>query len=152
MSKHLTKNAAEIVILQKNLKDLQGQLANAQKRILELIQDKNSATEEVKKERQLLVELEKQFKSSEKEASDKIGKQIEDWPDVLDSKPLKKPEKSFKPKKVPTYVVKKDDKWTRINPDGTVVYLDLQPGEWDTDELLTEPNENEGFEGTKIKK
>ena len=87
MPKHLTKKSAEIVILQKNLKDLQGQLANAQKRILELIQDKDSATEELKKERQLLLELEKDFSKSEKETSDKIAKQIEDWPDVLDSKP-----------------------------------------------------------------
>ena len=136
MPKHLTKNAAEIVILQKNLKDLQGQLANAQKRILELIQDKDSATEELAKERQLLVELEKDFSKSEKEASDKIGKQIEDWPDVLDSKPEKfenpkKPEKSFKPPKVPSYLVKKGEKWTRIKDDGTVEYMDIQPGEWD---------------------
>ncbi len=49
MSKHLTTNAAEIAILQKNLKDLQGQLAHAQKRILELTNDKNTATEELSK-------------------------------------------------------------------------------------------------------
>ena len=99
MSKHLTTNAAEIAILQKNLKDLQGQLANAQKRILELTKDKNTATEELVKERQLLLELEKDFSKSEKEASDKIAKQIEDWPDVLDSKPEKfeNPKKPEKP-------------------------------------------------------
>ena len=102
MSKHLTTNAAEIAILQKNLKDLQGQLANAQKRILELTNDKNTATEELAKERQLLLELEKDFNKSEKEASDKIAKQIEDWPDVLDSRPKKK-----------------------------IKYKDIQPGEWD---------------------
>ncbi len=129
MPRHLTKNAAEIVILQKNLKDLQGQLANAQKRILELTNDKNTATEELAKERQLLLELEKEFKSSEKEASDKIGKQIEDWPDVLDSKPeaLKKPEKTFKPSKVPGYLVKEGEKWTRIKEDGSIEYFDIQP-------------------------
>ena len=136
MPKHLTKNAAEIVILQKNLKDLQGQLANAQKRILELIKDKDSTTEELKQERQLLVELEKDFSKSEKEASDKIEKQIEDWPDVLDSKPenlepAKKPEKSFKPPKIPSYLVRKGEKWTRIKEDGTVEFIDIQPGEWD---------------------
>ena len=133
MSKHLTANAAEIAILQKNLKDLQGQLANAQKRILELIQDKDSATEELIKERQLLVELEKNFNKSEKEASDKIAKQIEDWPDVLDSKPetVEKPKKSFKPPKVPSYLVKEGEKWTRIKDDGTIEYIDIQPGEWD---------------------
>ena len=133
MSKHLTTNAAEIAILQKNLKDLQGQLANAQKRILELTADKNTATEELAKERQLLLELEKDFNKSEKEASDKIAKQIEDWPDVLDSKPetLKKPEKSFKPPKVPSYLVKEGEKWTRIKDDGTIEYMDIQPGEWE---------------------
>ncbi len=133
MPRHLTKNAAEIVIIQKNLKDLQGQLANAQKRILELTQDKNTATEELAKERQLLLELEKDFSKSEKEASEKIEKQIEDWPDVLDSKPKasKKPEKSFKPPKVPAYLVKEGEKWTRIKEDGTIEYIDIQPGEWD---------------------
>ena len=152
MSRHLTKNTAEIVILQNDLKDLQSQLETAHKKILELAKDKNSTQEELKQQKQLLLELEGKYSKQQFETTEKIGKQIEDWPDVLDSKPLKKPEKSFKPKKVPTYVVKKDDKWTRINPDGTVVYLDLQPGEWDTDELLIEPNENVGFEGTKIKK
>ena len=133
MSKHLTKNAAEIVILQKNLKDLQGQLANAHKRILELIQDKDSANEKLAKERQLLLELEKEFKSSEKETTDLIEKQIEDWPDVLDSKPeiLAKPEKTFKPPKAPSYLVKEGEKWTRIKEDGTIEYIDIQPGEWD---------------------
>ena len=137
MSKHLTKNAAEIVILQKNLKELQGQLANAHKRIFELGNDKNVAKEELVKERQLLVELEKDFSSSEKEASDLIGKQIEDWPDVVDSKPTekvelaKKPKKSFSPKNATSYTVKKGEKWTRIKPDGSVEYIDIQPGEWD---------------------
>jgi peptidoglycan hydrolase CwlO-like protein len=136
MPRHLTKNVAEIVILQKNLKDLQGQLANAQKKILELTQDKNTATEELAKERQLLLELEKDFSKSEKEASDKIAKQIEDWPDVLDSKPKasKKPEKSFKPPKVPAgtfYLAKEGEKWTRIKEDGTIEYMDIQPGEWE---------------------
>ena len=102
MPKHLTKKSAEIVILQKNLKDLQGQLANAQKRILELIQDKDSATEELIKERQLLVELEAEFGKKQDETTKKIGKQIEDWPDVLDSRPKKK-----------------------------IKYKDIQPGEWD---------------------
>ena len=137
MSKHLTKNAAEIAILQRNLKELQGQLADAHKRILELGNDKNVAKEELVKERGLLLELEKEFSSSEKEAGDLIGKQIEDWPNVLDSKPVekiepaKKPKKSFSPKNVTSYAVKKGEKWTRIKPDGTVEYLDIQPGEWD---------------------
>ena len=137
MSKHLTKNAAEIVILQKNLKDLQAKLDSYHERILELMKDKNVAKEELVKERQLLVELEKDFSSSEKEASDLIGKQIEDWPDVVDSKPTekvelaKKPKKSFSPKNATSYTVKKGEKWTKIKPDGSVEYIDIQPGEWD---------------------
>ena len=132
MPKHLTENAAKIVILQKDLKDLQSQLTAAHKRILALMKDnKNIAKEELQKERQLLLELEGKVSSKHFEASDKIAKQIEDWPDVLDSKPLKKPEKSFKPKKVSSYIVKKGEKWTRIKPDGSVEYMDIQPGEWD---------------------
>ena len=152
MSRHLTKNAAEIVILQNDLKDLQSQLETAHKKILELAKDKNSTQEELKQQKQLLLELEGKYSKQQFETTEKIGKQIEDWPDVLDSKPLKKPEKSFKPPKIPSYLVRKGEKWTRIKPDGTVAFVDIQPGEWDTDELLTEPNENVGFEGTKIKK
>ena len=126
MSKHLTKNAAEIVILQKNLKDLQGQLANAQKRILELIQDKDSATEELIKERQLLVELSKNVNHYESKASDKIQKQIDDWPDVLDSKP-----KSFKQPPQPGYRFREGEKWTHIDAEGNVTFEDIQEGEWD---------------------
>ena len=127
MPKHLTTKSAEIVILQKNLKDLQGQLANAQKRILELGKDKNIAIEELAKERQLLLELEGKVTRKQIDTTEAIEKQIEDWPDVVDSKP----EKSYKPRKVPSYVVKKGEKWTRIKDDGTVEYLDIQPGEWD---------------------
>ena len=121
MSKHLTTNAAEIAILQKNLKDLQGQLANAQKRILELTNDKNTATEELAKERQLLLELEKDFNKSEKEASDKIAKQIEDWPDVLDSKP-----KTFKQPPQPGYRFREGEKWVKIGADGEMEFEDIE--------------------------
>ena len=48
MTRRLTERSAEIAILQKNLKDLQGQLNNAHKRIAELIQDKDSTVEELK--------------------------------------------------------------------------------------------------------
>ena len=102
MSKHLTDKAAEIVILQKNLKDLQGQLANAQKRILELGKDKNIAIEELAKERQLLLELEGKVTRKQIDTTEAIEKQIEDWPDVIDSRPKKK-----------------------------IKYKDIQPGEWD---------------------
>tara|TARA_B110001454_G_scaffold209835_1_gene223739 strand:+ start:751 stop:1125 length:375 start_codon:yes stop_codon:yes gene_type:complete len=121
MGKHLTNNAAEIVILQRNLKDLQGQLANAQKRILELIQDKDSATEELIKERQLLVELSKNVNHYESEASDKIQKQIDDWPDVLDSKP-----KNFKMPPQPGYRFREGEKWVKIGADGKMEFEDIE--------------------------
>ena len=121
MPKQLTKNAAEIAILQKNLKELQGQLADAHKRILELGNDKNIAKEELVKERQLLVELEKDFSKTEKEASDKIGKQIEDWPDVLDSKP-----KSFKMPPQPGYRFREGEKWVKIGADGEMEFEDIE--------------------------
>ena len=121
MPKRLTKNAAEIVILQKNLKDLQGQLAAAQKRILELIQDKDSATEELIKERQLLVELETEFGKKQDETTEKIGKQIEDWPDVLDSKP-----KSFKQPPQPGYRFREGEKWVKIGADGEMEFEDIE--------------------------
>ena len=121
MPKQLTKNAAEIAILQKNLKDLQGQLAAAHKRILELGNDKNVAKEELVKERQLLVELEKDFSKSEKEASDKIAKQIEDWPDVLDSKP-----KNFKMPPQPGYRFREGEKWVKIGADGEMEFEDIE--------------------------
>ena len=121
MPKQLTNKAAEIVILQKNLKDLQGQLANAQKRILELIQDKDSATEELIKERQLLVELSKNVNHYESEASDKIQKQIDDWPDVLDSKP-----KNFKMPPQPGYRFREGEKWVKIGADGKMEFEDIE--------------------------
>ena len=88
MTRRLTERSAEIAILQKNLKDLQGQLNNAYKRIEELIKDKDSTVEELKHERQLLTELKLRYEREETETTEAIGKQIEDWPDVLDSKPI----------------------------------------------------------------
>tara|TARA_Y100000780_G_C13476069_1_gene336602 strand:- start:205 stop:579 length:375 start_codon:yes stop_codon:yes gene_type:complete len=121
MSKHITKNAQDIAILQKNLKDLQGQLAAAHKRILELGNDKNVAKEELIKERQLLLELEKDFNKSEQEASEKIAKQIEDWPDVLDSKP-----KTFKQPPQPGYRFREGEKWVKIGADGEMEFEDIE--------------------------
>ena len=54
-----------------------------------------------------------------------INKRMDGIPDVLDSKP-----KVYR-RKVPKYLLKKDEKWTRIKEDGTIEYMDLQPGEWD---------------------
>ena len=91
MSNHnLTARGDEIVILQRNLNDLQSQVADANKRILELTKDKTVAKEELAKERQLLVELEKKTKQSQYDTTLAIERQIEDWPDVIDSRPEKR--------------------------------------------------------------
>ena len=127
MGINMTGQAQEIAILQRNLNDLQAQLADAHKRILELTQDKSTAKEEITKQKQLLLELEAEYGKKQVETNDLIEKQIEDWPDVVDSRP----EKRFKPRKVPSYVVKEGEKWTRIKDDGTIEYTDIQPGEWD---------------------
>ena len=90
MSRHLTTTAAEIAILQKNLKDLQAKLETAHEKILELTKGKSVSKEELQKERQLLLELETEYKTKQVETSDLIEKQIEDWPDVIDSRPPKR--------------------------------------------------------------
>ena len=96
MSNHnLTARGDEIVILQKNLNDLQYQLADAHKRILELTKDKTVAKEELANERKLLVELEKKTKQSQYDTTLAIERQIEDWPDVVDSRPKKRSKSEF---------------------------------------------------------
>ena len=120
MARRLTERSAEIAILQKNLKDLQGQLNNAHKRIAELIQDKDSTVEELKHERQLLTELKLRYEREETETTEAIGKQIEDWPDVLDSKPI-----TFKRPPQPGYSVKEGEKWVTIK-DGKMEFEDIE--------------------------
>ena len=90
MPKHLTTSAAKIAILQKDLKDLQDQLQAAHERILVLAKDKNSTQEELKQQKQLLLELEGRYSKQHFETTEKIEKEIEDWPDVVDSKPMTK--------------------------------------------------------------
>jgi len=90
MTNKLTTNAQAIVILQKTLIDLQLQLSNSQKRILELTKDKSATKEEIVKERQLLVELQTKYNNKQFETTDAIEEQIEDWPDLIDSRPEKK--------------------------------------------------------------
>ena len=110
---------SEIKILQQNIRDLQQQLANAQRRIMELTTEKNS---KVDQEKQLLNELEKELKKKDSEAAVKIQKQIDDWPDVLDSKP---PE-SFKRPPQPKWSVREGEKWVKIDPDGTMKFEDIE--------------------------
>ena len=120
MSKRLTERGVEIAILQKNLRDLQGQLNSAHKRISELIKDKDSTVEELKKERQLLTELKLRYEREEAETTEAIENQIEDWPDVLDSKP-----KVFKRPPQPGYSVKEGEKWVTIK-DGKMKFEDIE--------------------------
>ena len=120
MTRRLTERSAEIAILQKNLKDLQGQLNSAHKRIAELIQDKDSTVEELKHERQLLTELKLRYEREETETSVAIEKQIEDWPDVLDSKPI-----TYKRPPQPGYSVKEGEKWVTIK-DGKMEFEDIE--------------------------
>ena len=90
MTNKLTTNSQAIVTLQKALIDLQLQLSNSQKRILELTKDKSATKEEIVKERQLLVELQTKYNNKQFETTDAIEEQIEDWPDLIDSRPEKK--------------------------------------------------------------
>jgi len=90
MTNKLTTDAQAIVILQKTLNDLQLQLTSSHKRILELTKDKTTAKEEIEKERQLLVELQTKYNNKQVETTDAIEDQIEDWPDLLDSRPEKR--------------------------------------------------------------
>ena len=71
--------------------------------------------------RKLINSLKEQNEKTVKLINEKMGK----IPDVLDSRP------KVYPSKVPKYIVKKNEKWTRIKPDGSVEYMDIQPGEWD---------------------
>ena len=93
MSNNLTDRAHEIAFLQKSLNDLQSQLNDSHKRILELSKDKTSTKEELEKERQLLVELEERYNNKKFDTTNAIEDQINDWPDVIDSRP----EKRYKP-------------------------------------------------------
>ena len=120
MARRLTERSAEIAILQKNLKDLQGQLNNAYKRIEELIKDKESTAEELKHERQLLTELKLRYEREETETTEAIGKEIEDWPEVIDSKP-----KTFKRPPQPGYTVKRGEKWVTIK-EGKMEFEDIE--------------------------
>jgi len=90
MTNKLTTNAQAIATLQKTLIDLQLQLTSSQNRILELTKDKTTAKEEIEKERQLLVELQTKYNNKQFETTDAIEEQIEDWPDLIDSRPEKK--------------------------------------------------------------
>ena len=81
-------------VLKHNVRDLQEQLTQANKRIFEL----NERTSKLMKEREFNLKLIKEasksitdikgaIKAEEQELQDKIQKQIDDWPEVVDSRP-----------------------------------------------------------------
>ena len=111
----------EIETLQGNVQDMQRQLGNAHKRIHDLIAEKSSAIDELEKERNLVKELTVKLKDTDKEASDLIQKKIDDWPDVVDSKP-----KSFKMPPQPGYRFREGEKWVKIGADGEMEFEDIE--------------------------
>ena len=111
----------EIETLQGNVQDMQRQLSNAHKRIHDLIAEKSSAIDELEKEKDLVKELTVKLKETDKEASDLIQKQIDDWPDVLDSKP-----KNFKMPPQPGYRFQEGEKWVKIGADGEMEFEDIE--------------------------
>ena len=90
MANNLTDQCREIAILQKTLNALQTKLNDSNKRILELSKDSTSTQEELESEKQLLVELQAQYKQVEFETNEAIEDQIDGWPEVLDSRPPKR--------------------------------------------------------------
>ena len=116
----MTSLEREIETLKGNVQDMQRQLSNAHKRIHDLIAEKSSAIDEVQKEKDLIKELTDKLKDTDKEASDLIQKKIDDWPDVVDSKP-----ESFKPPPQPGYSVQKGEKWVTIK-DGKMEFEDIE--------------------------
>ena len=116
----MTSLEREIETLKGNVQDMQRQLSNAHKRIHDLIAEKSSAIDELQKEKDLIKELTDKLKDTDKEASDLIQKKIDDWPDVVDSKP-----KSYKPPPQPSYSVREGEKWVTIK-DGKMEFEDIE--------------------------
>lgn len=80
----------EIKILQDNIKELQGQLAQAHQRIGELVSENSSSNEEVVKQKQFIQEISNELKRVNSQTEQKIKDQMDSIPDVLDSKQILK--------------------------------------------------------------
>tara|TARA_B100001778_G_C18395920_1_gene541969 strand:- start:77 stop:337 length:261 start_codon:yes stop_codon:yes gene_type:complete len=80
----------EIKILQDNIKELQGQLAQAHQRIGELVSEKSASNEEVVKQKQFIQEITNELKKVNSQAEQKIKDQMDNIPDVMDSKQILK--------------------------------------------------------------
>ena len=76
----------EIKILQQNMRDLQKQLVDAQKRILELMNDKTESDSKVIEQKRFIQEIRGQLARVDEETVEKINKFMSDIPDVVDSK------------------------------------------------------------------
>jgi len=82
--------STEINILKDNIKELQKQLAQAHQRIGELVSEKSASNEEVIKQKQFIQELTGELNRVNSETERKIQKQMDEIPDVLDSKQVLK--------------------------------------------------------------
>ena len=80
----------EIKILQQNMRDLQKQLVDAQKRILELMNDKTESDSKVIEQKRFIQEIRGQLARVDEETVEKINKFMSDIPDVVDSKQVLK--------------------------------------------------------------
>ncbi len=108
---------SEIKLLQNNMKDLQSQLGNAHKRISELINDRDSALENLNAERDLIRDLKDQLNKTDLETQGKIQEKMDKIPDVLDSRPI-----TYKRPPQPGYSVKEGEKWVTIK-DGKMIEI-----------------------------
>ena len=113
----------EIETLQGNVQDMQRQLSNAHKRILELGADKTQALEDLKKEKEIYSELSDRLKKTDLETQDKIQEKMDSIPDVLDSKPKTK---NFSQPPQPGYRVRDGEKWVKIGADGEMEFEDIE--------------------------
>ena len=80
----------EIKILQDNIKELTRQLGQAHVRIGELVSEKSTSNEEVVKQKQFIQEITGELKRVNQETEQKIQRQMDSVPDVLDSKQILK--------------------------------------------------------------
>tara|TARA_Y100000758_G_scaffold71732_1_gene47433 strand:+ start:40 stop:408 length:369 start_codon:yes stop_codon:yes gene_type:complete len=113
----------DIKVLKDNVKDMQRQLSNAHKRILELGADKTQALEDLKKEKEIYSELSDRLKKTDLETQDKIQEKMDSIPDVLDSKPKTK---NFSQPPQPGYRVRDGEKWVKIGADGEMEFEDIE--------------------------
>ena len=115
----------EIESLQTELKQLEHLIKTTYERIVELKKGKGDYIDELQQQITLARKLVDSLKDQNEQTVKLINEKMDNIPDVLDSKP------KVHPRKVPKYLLKKDEKWTRIREDGTIEYIDLQPGEWE---------------------